>query len=146
MANNLHIELYKRENYKDTVIYAYMTVQNIWLIQYQLWIKECKPNGTKSDKWTWWEIELCFVLNEFFFFFNNEDSRYLALKSNICHYRGTGIWTYIVMFNLICAFQVRYLSMIGDTSMVKYCSPEWPWICPRASCLASCILYGYQFL
>lgn len=70
-----------------------------------------------------------------------------AEKSNICHYFRAVTWMYLIY--LICALQIRRLSIVTDTLMLKYWGEgnlEWPWTWPSTSCLASWILYGYQFL
>lgn len=52
MANNLHIELYKRENYKHTISYMHITLDSEKnAIIYVL--RRHKPDGTKNDKCAW---------------------------------------------------------------------------------------------
>lgn len=41
-----------------------------------------------------------------------------AEKSNICHYFRAVTWMYLIY--LICALQIRHLSIVTDTLMLKY--------------------------
>lgn len=97
MANNVHTELYERENYKYTVSYMYITLDSEKYLVNTVSSMYCSnitrvSNAAKSVQCTLWEMELS--LSTFFlkwiFLKDSEVTRYLASKANVCHYGGPG--------------------------------------------------------